>query len=122
MNDKKTRIWFLAEDQKAEKTEEEREKEEHAEKKRFVRGYSPALLTDVETVYAMTVHKSQGSEFEKVLLVMPKVTDLPLLTRELLYTGITRAKSQLLIQGTEEVILKATESQVKRASGIINRI
>jgi exodeoxyribonuclease V alpha subunit len=70
----------------------------------------------------MTVHKSQGSEFEKVLLVMPKVKDLPLLTRELMYTGITRAKAELLIQGTEEVILKAAEGQVKRASGINNRI
>ena len=119
---KKTRIWFLAEEQKAERTEEEQKKEEQDEEKRSVRGYSPALLTDVETVFAMTVHKSQGSEFEKVLLVMPKVPELPLLTRELLYTGITRAKSQLLIQGTDEVILKAAEGQVKRASGITKRI
>ncbi|GAB2765568.1 exodeoxyribonuclease V subunit alpha [Salinimicrobium soli] len=121
-DENKVKIWFLAEEQKAEKTEEEQKKEEQEEKKRFVRGYSPALLTDVETVFAMTVHKSQGSEFEKVMLVMPKVTELPLLTRELLYTGITRAKSELLIQGTEEVLLTAAEAQVKRASGIMNRI
>ncbi|WP_289023052.1 exodeoxyribonuclease V subunit alpha [uncultured Salegentibacter sp.] len=119
-DNKKTKIWFLAEEQKAEKTEEEQKKQERGDVK--VRGYSPALLTDVETVFAMTVHKSQGSEFEKVLLVMPKVTDLPLLTRELLYTGITRAKSELILQGTEEVILKAAEGQVKRASGITSRI
>lgn len=118
--DDRTKIWFLAEDQNAEKTEEEQKKQEREDVK--VRGYSPALLTDVETVYAMTVHKSQGSEFEKVLLVMPKGTELPLLTRELLYTGITRAKSELLIQGSEEVLLTAAEAQVKRASGITNRI
>mgnify|MGYP003113421554 CR=1 FL=1 len=123
----KMRIWFLDEekqlDDERKKTEtgtDGVESKEAVEKK--VRSFSPGLLTDVETVFAMTVHKSQGSEFEKVLLVMPKVKDLPLLTRELMYTGITRAKAELLIQGTEEVILKAAEGQVKRASGINNRI
>lgn len=85
-------------------------------------GFSPALLTDVETVFAMTVHKSQGSEFESVMIVMPKSEDLPLLTRELLYTGITRAKKELLVQGSEKVILKTASARVKRASGIIDRI
>ena len=121
------RIWFLDEekqlDDERKKTEtgtDGVESKEAVEKK--VRSFSPGLITDVETVFAMTVHKSQGSEFEKVLLVMPKVKDLPLLTRELMYTGITRAKAELLIQGTEEVILKASEGRVMRASGITNRI
>ena len=117
-NPKKMKIWFLAEEQKAGQEVESNSEGNYQP----VRGYSTGLLTDVETVFAMTVHKSQGSEFEKLLLVMPKVKDLPLLTRELLYTGITRAKAELLIQGTEEVILKAADGQVKRASGINNRI
>ena len=123
----KMRIWFLDEekqlDDERKKTEtgtDGVESKEAVEKK--VRSFSPGLLTDVETVFAMTVHKSQGSEFEKVLLVMPKSEELPLLTRELLYTGITRAKEELKIQGTKEVILKASEGRVMRASGITNRI
>jgi len=117
-NSTKLKIWFLASETQADGEVTDEEKQGRV----LVRGYSPALLTDVETVYAMTVHKSQGSEFEKVLLVMPKAKELPLLTRELLYTGITRAKNQLLLQGTEEVVLQAAKAQVKRASGITNRI
>lgn len=113
----KMRIWFLDEEKQL---DEERKEEEIQEKK--IRSFSPGLLTDVETVFAMTVHKSQGSEFNKVLLVMPKSEEVPILTRELLYTGITRAKESLLIQGTHEVIKKSAETSVKRASGITNRI
>jgi len=54
--------------------------------------------------------------------VMPKSENLPLLTRELLYTGITRAKENLIIQGTREIIKKSAEARVRRASGITNRI
>ena len=112
---KKMKIWFLTDEQKAD--------QKNPEKSRAaVRGYSPGLLTDVESVFAMTVHKSQGSEFDEVLLVMPKSEEVPILTRELLYTGITRAKKNLKIQGTKEVILKSAEGQVKRASGIANRL
>ena len=53
-------------------------------------------LADVETAFAMTVHKSQGSEFEHVLLVLPD-EDVPVLTRELVYTGITRAAKRLTV-------------------------
>jgi len=113
----KMRIWFLDEKKQLEEEKQEGEVEE-----RKIRSFSPGLLTDVETVFAMTVHKSQGSEFNKVLLVMPKSEDLPLLTRELLYTGITRAKESLTIQGTKEVIKKSAEARVRRASGITNRI
>ncbi len=111
----KMKIWFLTSEQKAD--QEDPEKTRTA-----VRGYSPGLLTDVETVFAMTVHKSQGSEFNKVLLVMPKSEDVPILTRELLYTGITRAKESLILQGTKEVIKKSAKAQVRRASGIANRL
>jgi len=112
---KKMKIWFLTAEQKADQEDPEKTRTS-------IRGYSPGLLTDVETVFAMTVHKSQGSEFNKVLLIMPKSEDLPLLTRELLYTGITRAKESLIIQGTKEVIKNSAEARVKRASGINNRI
>ncbi|WP_064122615.1 exodeoxyribonuclease V subunit alpha [Halotalea alkalilenta] len=56
-----------------------------------LRAITPGRLNDIETVFAMTVHKSQGSEFERVLLVLPDQPN-PILTRELLYTGITRAR------------------------------
>jgi exodeoxyribonuclease V alpha subunit len=60
-----------------------------------VRWVLPSRLDAVETVWAMTVHKSQGSEYEHVLMVLPD-RDAPVLTRELLYTGVTRAKKHLI--------------------------
>ena len=59
---------------------------------------SPARLPEHQTVYAMTVHKSQGSEFDRVLLLLPE-KDNPLLTRELIYTGITRARRKVDVWG-----------------------
>ncbi len=82
----------------------------------------PAYLSNYETVYAMTIHKSQGSEFDKVMLVMPQGVDMPLLTRELLYTAITRAKSKLVIVGAMNTIMQAAQSSVHRISGIKNRM
>jgi exodeoxyribonuclease V alpha subunit len=72
----------------------------------------------VDTVFAMTVHKSQGSEFEHVALVLPdRIT--PVLTRELLYTGITRAKSQLtLVVPQSGVLRQAALQQVLRSGGL----
>lgn len=81
----------------------------------------PGYITQAETVYAMTIHKSQGSEFDQVLVVLPDAPDLPLLTRELLYTGVTRARNSVLIQGTAEVFRKAADACVQRGSGIIER-
>ena len=83
--------------------------------------FSPSQIPNAETVFAMTIHKSQGSEFEKVLVVLPDMENIPLLTRELLYTAVTRAKNKALVQGKETVILKAADSFVKRGSGIIQR-
>lgn len=82
-----------------------------------VRKVSPLRLPDHETVFAMTVHKSQGSEFDRVLLVMPPA-DSRVLTRELLYTGITRARKSVEIWCGEE-ILRATVSRcIDRRSGL----
>jgi exodeoxyribonuclease V alpha subunit len=81
----------------------------------------PGLLAGIETVFAMTIHKSQGSEFDKVLNLLPKNEGINILTRELLYTGVTRAKKQVVLQATAKSILDASEAQVKRASGISHR-
>ena len=83
--------------------------------------FIPGLLSSVETVYAMTIHKSQGSEFDRVMLVLPDVENISILTRELVYTGLTRAKSRILLQGREAIILQAANVRVQRASGIAQR-
>jgi exodeoxyribonuclease V alpha subunit len=92
------------------------------DKKNELRSVVPGLIPEMETVFAMTIHKSQGSEYDKVLIILPDNADNPLITRELLYTAITRAKSKVIIQGTTEVILTAVQKQIKRTSGIFNRI
>lgn len=70
-----------------------------------------------ETCYAMTVHKSQGSEFDRVALVLPD-SDSPVLGRELVYTGITRAKSSVAIWSPREVLAMAIGRRVERSSGL----
>ncbi len=78
----------------------------------------PSRLDAVESVFAMTVHKSQGSEFEHVCLVLPD-TGVAVLTRELLYTGITRAKNQLTLVVPEVTVLwRAVETRVLRSGGL----
>lgn len=82
-----------------------------------VRSFSPIRLPAHETVYAMTVHKSQGSEFERVLLMLQE-SDSQVLSRELVYTGITRAKAYVDIWGSEEVFRTAVSRQIQRTSGL----
>lgn len=82
-----------------------------------VRLLAPARLSDHETVWAMTIHKSQGSEFDEALVVLPDAGSRAL-SRELLYTGVTRARSRVEILGSEDAIREATVSRVKRASGL----
>jgi len=81
------------------------------------RRFLPHRLPEHETAYAMTVHKSQGSEFETVLLILPN-QDYPVLTRELLYTGITRAKNNISIWGREEIIKTTILRKINRNSGL----
>jgi len=81
------------------------------------RGVSPARLPRHETVFAMTVHKSQGSEFERVLLVLPD-RESPVLTRELVYTGITRASESVEVWMSEAVFRAAVARRLERASGL----
>ena len=85
------------------------------------RRVSPSRLADVDTVYATTVHKSQGSEFDDVTLLMPAVGSR-LLTRELLYTAVTRARHRLLVVGTEAAIRAAVGRRIARASGLTARL
>ena len=82
-----------------------------------IRSLHPARLPEWETVYAMTVHKSQGSEFDRVILVLPD-RDYPVLSRELLYTGITRARTQVEIWGTAGVFRTAVSRRTRRSSGL----
>jgi exodeoxyribonuclease V alpha subunit len=82
---------------------------------------SPARLSATETVFATTVHKSQGSEFERAALVLPP-PESPLLSRELLYTAVTRAKRSLLIVGTEDSLRAAVSRPIARASGLTRRL
>lgn len=86
-----------------------------------LRSVMPGYLSEAETVFAMTIHKSQGSEFDEVLVVLPTLADTPLLTRELLYTAVTRAKKRVYIQGSAATILAAAQRVVERASGIAAR-
>ncbi|UDG81429.1 RecBCD enzyme subunit RecD [Candidatus Profftia lariciata] len=81
----------------------------------------PGRLSKVETAYAMTVHKSQGSEFEHTLLVLPNYLS-PLVTRELLYTAITRAKTQFTLFGQDKILTAAICSSQLRSSGLIKRM
>lgn len=83
-----------------------------------IRWISPSRLQQLETVYAMTVHKSQGSEFNHTCLVLPDRLS-PVLTRELVYTGITRAKNWFsLITGDASVFSESVGQRVVRASGL----
>jgi exodeoxyribonuclease V alpha subunit len=82
----------------------------------------PALrLPTHQTAFAMTVHKSQGSEFDAVLVLLPTQRS-PVLTRELLYTAVTRARSQLTLVGSAEVLAAAMRAPTRRRSGLLARL
>ncbi|WP_440133405.1 exodeoxyribonuclease V subunit alpha [Chitinophaga sancti] len=78
-------------------------------------------LTQAETAFAMTIHKSQGSEFTAVLVILP-ANETPILTRELLYTAVSRARKKVYVQGSETTILQAAAKFVDRGSGIKARM
>lgn len=92
----------------------------------FVRGtdttmYPPALLGEASPLFAMTVHKAQGSQFDEVSLVLPP-PDSPLLTRELLYTAITRAQRKVIVYGSLDAVVAAVNRPARRASGLRSRL
>jgi exodeoxyribonuclease V alpha subunit len=78
-------------------------------------------LPDVETVHALTIHKSQGSEYEHAIVVLP-THESRILTRELLYTGATRARTKLTIIATPEVISLSVKNPIRRATGLARRL
>ena len=82
-----------------------------------VRGFLPSRLPEHETAFALTVHKSQGSEFAHTLLVLPD-QDNPVLTRELLYTGITRAKQRLDLFAPLPLLQRTIAKCTQRSSGL----
>ncbi len=88
-----------------------------SEGREWVRSYSLRQLPAHETAFAMTIHKSQGSEFDRVALVLPG-EDSALLSRELLYTGISRARRQVALVGRPQEIEAAVGRRVDRASGL----
>jgi exodeoxyribonuclease V alpha subunit len=86
-----------------------------------LRPFAPARLPGHDSAFAMTVHKSQGSEFAEVLLVLPEQPS-PLLNRSLLYTGISRARDRVEIWGLQARLLEALASQSERATGLAQRL
>ena len=77
------------------------------------------LLPSWEFAFAMTVHKSQGSEFDDVLLVLPDDENHRLLTREIVYTGVTRAKKRVLLYGSQPALNTALQRKIRRQSGLM---
>jgi exodeoxyribonuclease V alpha subunit len=83
--------------------------------------FSTSRLSDVETMHAMTIHKSQGSQAEEVTVLLPS-EDSRLLTRELFYTAVTRAKAKVRVAGSETSVRAAIERRAVRASGLRQRL
>jgi exodeoxyribonuclease V alpha subunit len=86
-----------------------------------LRRLAPSRLDRVETWWAMTIHKSQGSEFRHAVVALPDHHS-PILTRELLYTGVTRARERLTIVATSEAVDQAIARPLARASGLRDRL
>ena len=85
------------------------------------RAFHPAALPAHESAFAMTVHKAQGSEFEEVWLQLPR-HDSRVLSRELVYTGLTRARSRLHLAGGAEILQQALQRHASRISGLAWRL
>ncbi len=85
------------------------------------RPLSPELLGPTQSLDALTVHKAQGSQFDAVTLVLPDV-ESPLLTRELLYTAVTRAREAVHVIATPEALRAAVQRTARRASGLRDRL
>lgn len=85
------------------------------------RTVSLGRLPDFEPVYAMTIHKSQGSQFDHAIVILPP-HDSDLVTKELVYTGITRAKKRVTIVGSRQVFANSINRKISRASGLRKRL
>ena len=87
----------------------------------FVAFRFEALREFVELGYAMTVHKAQGSEFDSVAIVLPE-KPVAVLTRELVYTAVSRSRTSVVIVGDEAVLSDAITTRVERFSGLADRL
>ncbi len=87
-----------------------------------LRPFPPSVLPEHEDAFAMTVHKAQGSGFGEILLVVPDLKDSPILTRELIYTGMTRTKGRATIWASEESLSAAVSRRINRPSGLMDRL
>lgn len=87
-----------------------------------LRSFSLNLLPEHEAAFALTVHKSQGSEYDSVAFVAPRQTELPLFSRELIYTAITRARKSAIVYGDLAAILAGIARRTERASGLRARL
>jgi len=85
-----------------------------------IRKYLPARIPHCETVFVMTIHKSQGSEFEEVLIILPE-NSYPILTKELLYTAITRAKKTIKLVANKAVFSSTVRQRVQRVTGLVDK-
>ncbi|MGV0852640.1 exodeoxyribonuclease V subunit alpha [Mycolicibacterium phlei] len=83
--------------------------------------FATSRLAEVETMHAMTIHKSQGSQADEVTVLLPP-EDSRLLTRELFYTAVTRAKQRVRVVGPESSVRAAVERRAIRASGLASRL
>jgi len=86
-----------------------------------VKKYLPSRLPHCETVFAMTIHKSQGSEFDDILIVLPDQHN-PVLTKELLYTGITRARKTVTLAAEQAIFEASVGHKVERHSGLVQKM
>ncbi|GMM90050.1 exodeoxyribonuclease V subunit alpha [Vibrio fortis] len=86
-----------------------------------VKAVLPSRVPEHETAYAMTIHKSQGSEFDLTLMILPPEFS-PILTRELIYTGVTRAKSRLMMFSDSSVFKRSIKVKTQRVSGLAVRL
>lgn len=86
-----------------------------------LRVFQPRQLLSWEVAYSMTVHKSQGSEFDHIILILPPVP-IPVLTRELIYTALTRARKSAEIWCTDMILEKAITARIVRQSGLKNKL
>jgi len=86
-----------------------------------VLNFAPGRLPAHEPAFALTVHKSQGSEFRDALLILPE-KDAPVLTRELLYTGVTRVRETVEVWAKEQILKQTIERKIERSSGLRDRL
>jgi exodeoxyribonuclease V alpha subunit len=93
----------------------------HFRHEKTIKTIAPGRLPAYSNAFALTVHKSQGSEFEEVLLVLPHRTS-KVLSRELLYTAITRARTRIEVMAPEKVLRQSINSKIQRSSGLSDRL